>query len=111
MPAQLLRVAGRGGRAEDAWLVGRLPGTVRLWVRFQACITDVMSYSCNPSSWEGEVGGPEVQGHSCIHIKFEANLGHTQGPVSERKRSGKLGCGRGGVGRVSQPWTRVQVPL
>lgn len=34
---------------------------------------DLVANACNPSTWE-VTGGPEVQSHFLLHIKFEASL-------------------------------------
>lgn len=32
--------------------------------------------TCNPSTWEVEAGGSEVEGHPWLHKEFEAGLGY-----------------------------------
>lgn len=58
----------------DGELVECLPGTPRPWV--QHCIKKgrCAGDAYDPSIWEVEAGGSEVQGHPQLYREFEASL-------------------------------------
>lgn len=42
--------------------------------RFNRLQPDEVAHICNPSTWEVEAGGSEIQSHPQLHAKSEANL-------------------------------------
>ena len=48
----------------------------------------VVLYACDPSTWEVETGGSEVQGHPLLLSEFEASLEFMRDPVSKKQGEG-----------------------
>lgn len=44
----------------------------------------MVAHTCNPNSWEMEVGGLGVHGHPWLYIWFEISLGYIN-PLSQKK--------------------------
>lgn len=72
-----------------------LAGDIALWAECLPSIQEVLGFklhhcinqACsNPSIWEMEKGGSDIQGHSWLHSKFMASLGYME---SHLKREGK----------------------
>jgi hypothetical protein len=42
--------------------------------------------ACNPSTWESEARGSQVQGQHGVHGEFKANLGYTARPSQKKKK-------------------------
>lgn len=56
----------------------------------QFCINwDLVACACNPSSWELETRGSEVQVHSWLPSKFKASLGYMK-PHLKTKQKKKM---------------------
>jgi hypothetical protein len=55
-----------------------------------------VAHTCNPSTWDEQVEGLEVQGHPQMHIEFEDSLQYLRPCLNEE---GGGGGGRGEEGR------------
>lgn len=47
---------------------------------------DLVVHTYNPSTWEVEVGGSEIQTHPYLHSTFEASLGYMKLCLEEKAK-------------------------